>query len=290
MGIPTKMGGGIIGIIVVLAALLLPKLLGRLGASPRSTPPGRRRATPPRRARASSSRSCAGRRSTSRSTGEPRTRRRSARRTSPPRRCSSPGPPAPTAGRHRPQVGPFYCPADRLVYFDLDFLTQLQNQFGATGDLAAQYIVAHEYGHHVQNLIGVSDQVQPGAAVQPGPGQRLLGRPRAAGRLLRRRVGPRRRRPGPARAGRDRRGAQRRRRRRRRSHPAADPGSSRSGELDPRVVRAAGAVVPPRLRDRRPAAVQHVRGAVGDRSPAEPAVDPLGGTDAVALRATTTRR
>lgn len=52
------------------------------------------------------------------------------------------------------QTGPFYCPADKYVYFDLDFLVQLQNEFGATGDLAAQYIVAHEFGHHIQNLTG----------------------------------------------------------------------------------------------------------------------------------------
>jgi uncharacterized protein len=62
-------------------------------------------------------------------------------------------------GQATSQVGPFYCPADGFVYFDLDFLTQLQNQFGATGDLAAQYIVAHEYGHHVQNVLGISDDV-----------------------------------------------------------------------------------------------------------------------------------
>ncbi len=57
-------------------------------------------------------------------------------------------------------TGPFYCPADSKVYFDLDFLVQLQNQLGATGDLAAQYIVAHEYGHHLQNVLGISDQVR----------------------------------------------------------------------------------------------------------------------------------
>jgi predicted metalloprotease len=58
------------------------------------------------------------------------------------------------------QSGPFYCPADSQVYFDLDFLDQLQRDFSAQGDLAAQYIVAHEYGHHIQNLLGISGRVR----------------------------------------------------------------------------------------------------------------------------------
>ena len=67
-------------------------------------------------------------------------------------------------GQASSEVGPFYCPLDSLVYFDLDFLLQLQDQFGATGDLAAQYIVAHEYGHHVQNVLGINARVQQAQA------------------------------------------------------------------------------------------------------------------------------
>jgi predicted metalloprotease len=71
-------------------------------------------------------------------------------------------------GRASAQTGPFYCPADQLVYFDLDFLQQLQQQFGATGDLAAQYIVAHEYGHHVQNMTGIEGRVRGAQQQFPG--------------------------------------------------------------------------------------------------------------------------
>ncbi|MEM1332471.1 MAG: neutral zinc metallopeptidase, partial [Actinomycetota bacterium] len=62
-------------------------------------------------------------------------------------------------GQASSQTGPFYCPADQLIYFDLDFLAQLQTRFNAEGDLAAQYIVAHEYGHHVQNGLGINAEM-----------------------------------------------------------------------------------------------------------------------------------
>ncbi|MGI9013936.1 MAG: KPN_02809 family neutral zinc metallopeptidase [Phycisphaerales bacterium] len=56
-------------------------------------------------------------------------------------------------------VGPFYCPADGMVYIDLSFYEDLANRFGAPGDFAQAYVIAHEVGHHVQNLLGLTDQV-----------------------------------------------------------------------------------------------------------------------------------
>jgi predicted metalloprotease len=61
-------------------------------------------------------------------------------------------------------VGPFYCPADHKVYIDLDFYKEMKDRFGADGDFAQAYVIAHEVGHHVQNLLGTSDKMQQARA------------------------------------------------------------------------------------------------------------------------------
>ncbi|MDZ8056409.1 MAG: neutral zinc metallopeptidase [Aulosira sp. ZfuVER01] len=63
-------------------------------------------------------------------------------------------------GFTRSAVGPFYCPSDQKLYIDLSFYQDLKNRYKAPGDFAQAYVIAHEVGHHVQNLMGISDRVQ----------------------------------------------------------------------------------------------------------------------------------
>ncbi|EXI77931.1 MAG: putative metalloprotease [Candidatus Accumulibacter appositus] len=78
-------------------------------------------------------------------------------------------------GTGRSAMGPFYCPADHKVYIDLAFYRDLKDRFSAPGEFAQAYVIAHEVGHHVQNLLGISEKVH---AAQQGSG-----RPAAANEL-----------------------------------------------------------------------------------------------------------
>ena len=69
-------------------------------------------------------------------------------------------------------MGPFYCPLDKKVYIDLDFYRTLKERFHAPGDFAQAYVIAHEIGHHVQTLLGVSDKVQALEAAGDAPRRR----------------------------------------------------------------------------------------------------------------------
>jgi hypothetical protein len=63
-------------------------------------------------------------------------------------------------GRAQSAMGPFYCPGDRKLYIDLSFYEDLKIRFGAPGDFAQAYVIAHEVGHHVQNLLGIAERVR----------------------------------------------------------------------------------------------------------------------------------
>jgi len=63
-------------------------------------------------------------------------------------------------GMGQAAMGPFYCPADQQAYIDLGFYDEMRTRFRAPGDFAQAYVIAHEIGHHVQNLLGISDEVR----------------------------------------------------------------------------------------------------------------------------------
>jgi predicted metalloprotease len=76
----------------------------------------------------------------------------------------------PTAcGTGQSAMGPFYCPGDQKVYIDLGFFDTLRQRLGAPGDFAQAYVLAHEVAHHVQNLLGITDQVDAARSRQGEP-------------------------------------------------------------------------------------------------------------------------
>lgn len=70
-------------------------------------------------------------------------------------------------GAAQSAMGPFYCPGDNGIYIDTDFYREMESKLGASGDFARAYVMAHEYGHHIQTLTGLSDQVH--SAQQQNP-------------------------------------------------------------------------------------------------------------------------
>jgi predicted metalloprotease len=168
---PLRAGGGLLGLIVVLAATILPRLLQAGSAVGSSTRPS---------AGSSSSGSsgatcssdleqivCGAEQDVQRfwTTALPQfygIAYQSAPTTFFSDRTST------GCGAASSSAGPFYCPADRHVYIDLPFMQDLERRFvGTTSDLAEQYIVAHEYGHHVQDLLGISAKVEQASQRQP---------------------------------------------------------------------------------------------------------------------------
>ncbi len=156
-------------------------------------------------------------------------------------------------------VGPFYCPGDYKLYIDLSFFQELDRRFGAPGDFAQAYVVAHEVGHHVQNLLGVFERARSMAQSRADANaisvrQELMADCFAGvwGHYAAAR--------GISGTGRRGRGAHGRRGDWRRSNPAADAGSDQARELDARLVGRAREVVPAGARDRTNQTVRYVRG------------------------------
>ncbi len=165
-GIGIPMGGGIIGIIALLAALFLPKLLGGVNQSAVDSS-GETSGDATQICDSEGEQILCGATEDVQNYWAAQFPKSFGEEYDDTETVFFSGATGTNCGQASASVGPFYCPADRLVYLDLDFLAQLQNQFGAPGDLASQYIVAHEYGHHIQNLLGISDEVSRAQAAQP---------------------------------------------------------------------------------------------------------------------------
>lgn len=163
MRLPGKMGGGLIGIVIAIAVLVLPRLLNGSGSSTNLADSGGSGDQSAEVANGTcndelESILCGATEDVQNFwVGEFQSRGQTYAVT---QTVFFSGSTETGCGTASSSTGPFYCPADQLVYFDLDFLVQLQDQFNAKGDLAAQYIVAHEYGHHIQNVLGINEQMR----------------------------------------------------------------------------------------------------------------------------------
>ena len=76
-------------------------------------------------------------------------------------------------GAAQSAMGPFYCPSDNGIYIDTDFYKEMERRLGASGDFARAYVIAHEYGHHIQTLTGTSDQIRSAQSQNPQQANQL---------------------------------------------------------------------------------------------------------------------
>lgn len=98
----------------------------------------------------------------------------SGRRYAPPTLVLFSGQVAPACGAASAAAGPFYCPGDQQLYIDLDFFNQLTSEFGAPGEFARAYVIAHEVGHHLQNLLGITEKSTQLSARQSAAGAKRV--------------------------------------------------------------------------------------------------------------------
>lgn len=168
-------------------------------------------------------------------------------------------------GQASSAVGPFYCPADQTAYFDTSFFQELVDRFGSSGGpLAQEYVVAHEFGHHIQNLLGDINRSQrdPKGATSAAVRTELQADcySRHLGLLRRQAPCPGQQHPVPEAVDRQRhpRRALRGVGRRRRPHPEGLHRPRQPGGLDPRLLRRAPEVVPGRIQVRSGEVLRHL--------------------------------
>ena len=168
--IPIKAGGGLLGIIVLLASLFLPKLLGS-SQSAAGVPPAADKSADASDGACNSDleQTVCGATADVQAYWQANLPTFYGTTYEPTKTVFFTDGTDTGCGQASSETGPFYCPIDHLVYLDLGFMQQLEQQLvGTTSDLAEQYIVAHEYGHHVQNLVGINEQVQQAQQNDPG--------------------------------------------------------------------------------------------------------------------------
>jgi len=183
-------------------------------------------------------------------------------------------------GAAQAAMGPFYCPADQGIYLDTSFFNELKTKFGAAGDAAQAYVVAHEVGHHIQTITGTSDQVRRAQArASQTEGNAIQVRMELQADCYAGVWAARARTKDGADgdgAGRHGGGDDRRQRDRRRYADALGGPATGARKLHPRHQRAAHALAPPRAGDRRSAPVRHVRrqrDLIAVPSPCSPGAD-----------------